>query len=58
MKALDIKIICANTPQAKGRVERVFGGSAKKLLGKKREPGSIGRVYQEKTNEQEAQDGV
>jgi hypothetical protein len=33
-------------------------GSAKKLLGKKREPGSIGRVYQEKTNEQEAQDGV
>ena len=32
MKALDIKIICANTPQAKGRVERVFGTLQDRLV--------------------------
>ena len=32
MKALDIKIICANTPQAKGRVERVFGTLQDRLI--------------------------
>jgi hypothetical protein len=32
MKALDIKIICANTPQAKGRVERAFGTLQDRLV--------------------------
>ena len=32
MKNLDIEIICANTPQAKGRVERVFGTLQDRLV--------------------------
>lgn len=32
MKTLDIKVICANSPQAKGRIERLFGTLQDRLV--------------------------
>src|SRR3546814_2325870 len=45
LEALNIEIICANSPQAKGRVERANGTLQDRLVKAMRLDGKIGRAH-------------